>query len=134
MINVNMNPKTRVRYGVIAANDVDPDFLSAFDGIYPDIFCQNCEEQLNDIYCQNCGTENLEYQEQEPIKHEYNKNGIRIITDSDFIYLTVLKSKSVFSCRACSPCFPNAGDLSTRGGLKTYGIPKKYLSENFKRD
>ena len=134
MQTVNMNPKTGIRYGIISANDVDSEFLNDFDPVYADVFCSSCGEKLTDTYCSNCETENMEYQEQEQVGHVYNRNGLHITADHDFIYLTVLKSPTVFKCRLCSPCYPNAGDLSTKGSLRTYGIPTKYLSENFERN
>lgn len=47
------------------------------------------------------------------------------ISDNE-IFIT--KSPVTSMCRLCSPCFPNAGDLSTRhkGNVKTYDIPPEW--------
>ena len=127
-INPNINPKTGIRYGIIAANEIDSDFLSDFTYVYQDIFCSNCGEKLSDIYCPECGTENIEYQEQEPISFEYMGVGIIASWDTNSNYVTVFKSRSIFKRALCSPCYPNAGDLSTTGNYKTYGIPTEYLN------
>lgn len=53
----------------------------------------------------------------------FNSHGTIIITDTP----DVMAFKKHFNF------ILNAGDLSTKGQFKTYSIPKKYLSENFKR-
>ena len=47
------------------------------------------------------------------------------VSDNE-IFIT--KSPVTSMCRLCSPCFPNAGDLSTRhkGNVKTYDIPPEW--------
>lgn len=134
MKNANINLKTEIRYGIISANDVDSDFLADFEPVYSDVFCSNCGEKLSDVYCSECETGNPDFEYHEPIFFEYMGKGITATWNTNTNYITVFKSGAIFQCRLCSPCYPNAGDLSTKGGLKTYGIPKKYLSDTFKRD
>lgn len=76
----------------------------------------------------------MEYQEQAACFFVYDKNGLYAEYNPDTNYVTVFKSRAIFKTRLCSPCYPDAGDLDTCGNYRTYGIPKKYLNENFKRD
>ena len=128
--DLNINTKTGIRYGIISANEIDSDFLSEFYYVYPDVFCSSCGEKLSDIYCSECETENFEYQEQEAVYSEYKHNGIHAIHDFNSNYVTVFKSRSIFKRALCSPCYPNAGDLSSPGNFLTYGIPTKYLKKD----
>ncbi len=124
-----MNPKTGIRYGVISANDIDPDFLNDFEYIYEDMFCEECGEKLSDVICDNCETKNLEYGNNEALYSRYTQEGLVAEHNFNTNYVTVLKSRSIFKTRLCSPCYPNAGDLSSPGNYRTYGIPKKYLRD-----
>lgn len=125
--DLNRNLKTGIRYGIISANEIDSDFLADFEPVYSDMFCSNCNEKLSDIYCSNCETENLEYQEQEASYFKYDRNGLVAEFNPNSNYVTVFKSRSIFKRALCSPCYPNAGNLSSPGQYKTYGIPKQYL-------
>lgn len=125
--DLNRNLKTGVRYGIISANEIDSDFLADFDPIYEDLHCSNCNGILTDIYCSSCETENPDYEYQEASYFKYDKNGLVAEFDPNSNIVTVYKSRSIFKRALCSPCYPNAGDLSSPGQYKTYGIPKQYL-------
>ena len=128
----NMNVQTGIRYGFISANSVDPDFLEAFEPVYEDVFCEKCGEKLTDIFCDMCGEKNYNY-EQDAYQFEYKKNGIHAVFTPNDNTIVVLKSKAIWKRALCSPCCPNAGDLEKAGNYRTYGIPKKYLREVFRK-
>lgn len=130
MQNYNINLKTGIRYGIIGANEIDSDFLAEFEPVYESVYCSKCGEVLTDIYCSECETKNFTYQEQEAAYYEYNQNGLRAVLNVNSNYITVYKSRSIFKRALCSPCYPDAGDLSSPGSYRTYGIPKKYLWED----
>lgn len=125
--DLNRNLKTSIRYGIISANDIDSDFLAEFEPVYADIYCSNCGAVLSDIYCSECETKNPDYEYPEASYYKYDRNGIQAEFNPDSNIVTVFKSRSIFKRALCSPCYPNAGDLSTPGNYRTYGIPKKYL-------
>jgi hypothetical protein len=109
---VNMNPETGIRYGVINGNDEQlPECW--FDEFQHD--CSLCES-LKDGDCCNDGEcfNDLWYCNSENLKATYNANHNTIM---------VLSSKEIKECAMCSPCYPNAGDLSTEGPFKTYSFP-----------
>lgn len=128
--NVNINTKTGIRYGIISANEIDSDFLADFEPVYSDVFCSNCGEKISDVYCSECETENPDFEYQEPISFECMGEGISAVFNPNTNYITVFKSRAIFKCALCSPCYPNAGDLSTPGKYRTYGIPTKYLTKD----
>lgn len=125
--DLNRNLKTGIRYGIISANEIDSDFLADFEPVYSDMFCSNCNEVLTDVYCSNCETENPNYEYQEASYFKYDNKGLVAEFDPDSNIVTVFKSRSIFKRALCSPCYPNAGDLSSPGNYKTYGISKQYL-------
>ena len=125
-----MNTKTGIRYGIISVNEIDSDFLADFEAIYPKVDCDNCGMTLTSDYCEYCESDQSDaWDNLEPLGYLYNKNGLHAEYYPDSGYVMVFKSRSIFKRALCSPCYPNAGDLSTPGNYKTYGIPTKYLSE-----
>ena len=130
MNNTNMNTKTGIRYGIISANEIDSDFLADFEPVYSDVYCSNCGEKLSDVYCSECEAKNPDFECQEPIAFEYSGKGITATWDTNTNYVTIFKSRAIFKRALCSPCYPNAGDLSTHCMFKTYGIPTKYLKKD----
>lgn len=127
MQTYNINLTTGIRYGIISAHEIDSDFLADFEPVYDDVYCLNCNEVLTDIYCSNCETENIAYEYQEASYYLYDRNGLLAEFNPNSNIVTVFKSRSIFKRALCSPCYPNAGDLSSPGQYKTYGIPKQYL-------
>lgn len=60
------------------------------------------------------------------VDESFNMFMLRYIGGAAHIW--VIKSDRIVSCRECSPCIPNAGDLDSPDdqGMDCYGIPTQY--------
>jgi len=151
----NINLETGIHYGVIHQNKVIQAWADDSEENYGDVrFCPHCEAVLSlskeitewcksdteddkdaDYFCISCrkGTDDPEYPP-EPLNYSYNKDGYEAICDNcgDYGDIFVTKSPYYTETKECSPCFPNAGDLSSpdKGGLKTYCFGYDWFENN----
>jgi len=106
----NIDLETGIRYGVIALNNCNPDWLNEFEPYY--------------------GEESIELDDYaEPISWSYDRDGIKAEYSADGSWLFVFKSPVVVRCNYCSPCVPGAGDLDNPNpeGIEAYGLPNDCL-------
>lgn len=106
----NIDLETGIRYGVIALNNCNQDWLNEFEPYY--------------------GEESIELNDYaEPISWFYDKDGIKAEYNNDSCYLFVFKSPVIVKCNYCSPCVPGAGDLDNPNteGIEAYGLPSDCL-------
>ena len=100
MSNCNIDPVTGIHYGVIAWNDAAGLLFNWCDRSTP--YAANCECRKN---CR-CESDGSYYQDHEYLCHANDRGEI-----------LVLKSPYYTLCGPCSPCVPNAGDLTSRNGV-----------------
>jgi hypothetical protein len=143
-LQTNIDLQTGIRYGVIHQNDVLQAWADESEPNYGDIWlCPHCGKQIapseeifdwcdyenateedkdSEWFCVDCqiGTDEPDSPE-EPINYLYEKEGYQAVCgDSGNIF--VIKSPYYTETRLCSPCAPNAGDLSSpeENGFKVY--------------
>ena len=152
--NANTDPTNGVRYGVIAVNEISGDShdnlincgddigylsavaekkaeikaalesaLSTIDGM-DDIDTESLAESVYDEGFPN-GLENVESSQ-----YRYDHDGV-IAETNDRNYIVVIKSPYYTFVRQCSPCYPNAGDLSSPNehGVKTYCFNEDWFDD-----
>ena len=106
----NIDIETGIRYGVIALNNCNQDWLNEFEPYY--------------------GEESIELDDYaEPISCSYDRDGIKAEYSPDGSWLFVFKSPVIVKCNFCSPCVPGAGDLDSLNpnGIEAYGLPDDCL-------
>jgi hypothetical protein len=89
-----------------------------------------CETILNTAWenvikeLEDCGT--LEECDNDVMTSSYEDVDMQWTVEDNEIFIT--KSPVTSMCRLCSPCAPNAGDLSTRGegNVKTYDLLEEW--------
>jgi hypothetical protein len=109
--NVNIDPVTGIHYGVIPHSNLKPEVLvrlhdKAFGAYSSSAIYKVCWESVEDMD----GT-------------EFEFEGATFIWFSDVVM--VKKSGTIGTFSECSPCCPNAGDLTERNfnGIPTYELP-----------
>lgn len=109
MGKTNIDLETGIRYGVIALNNCNPEWL--------------------DYFVPDYGEEPLDYDYAEPISWSYELDGIKAAYSANGSFLFVFKSPVVVRCNYCSPCVPGAGDLDNLNpdGIEAYGLPSDCL-------
>ena len=135
---VNMNPKTKIRYGVISGNSINGDVLNeiymkaseTFTGMVcadfierygdHDEWDEQTQEEFDAEIEPDCINANFEY---EGVKGQYSNSNGNIIM--------IFDSPVTENCLLCSPCYPNAGDLESpdEDGHETYTIPNDWRNE-----
>jgi len=146
----NIDVETGVRFGVIHQNLVLQAWSDESQPDYGDArYCPECGEEViktedanlseetedgleGHWYCTSCQnqTDEAEYPD-EPYLHYYNQDGYQASCgDSGDIF--VMKSPYYAETRECSPCAPNAGDLSSpeKGGFKTYCFGPEWFEDD----
>ena len=140
----NIDAETGIRFGVIHQNKVSQAWSDSSEPDCGDTeYCPICgaeviktedvkdwsdydniseDDKDCDWFCPTCeaGTDDPEYID-ETSNYIYNQDGYKASCgDSGDIF--VMKSPYYAETRECSPCAPNAGDLSSpeKGGFKTY--------------
>jgi hypothetical protein len=109
----NVHNETGIHFGVINANEaslINSDWFDLFNPVYLD-------ENGNVITDFDNVDDDLETEQYEcdtdDFKASYNSNSNVIM---------IFYSKKTVRCLVCSPCYPNAGDLSSlhESGVETY--------------
>lgn len=144
MSTQNVNPETGIRYGIIAANSLDPEVIGEIQSSGRDIRYEEAEEELRAQIKAVCkdwmgdsesddvadlATENLanNWQDDEPV-HEFEIYGVKGRTTwlGGALLVWVFESKHSGLHRLCSPCVPNCGNLDTpedSEGYICYDVP-----------
>lgn len=125
MYGVNMNNETGIRFGVIYAQELDFDVV--WDAMYGNMVWDAPEEPVpedeDEAYMCNDDEGTGTYTDE--------KLGLKIRLDylGGVPMLTVLMSPYTRKCSLCSPCVPNAGNLTDEGDYDTYDVPPDWYKE-----
>lgn len=138
--NVNVNPNTGIRYGVIGGNNL-PDWIwdeieyrypTPWDCSHSEICTCGHEIEItqktawgDEIECPNCGDINeLQIPDMEATELYIDKPDLQLSFDPNSNIAMIFKSDLIVKCRLCSPCYPNAGNLDQLDldGYATYGL------------
>ena len=132
--------------GVINANCLDQEVLdglmdTAIDVHYEEwLIEQNPSEEAKDNYCDDAPYYLIGFEMQSTLSSwkyvEDEKEKFRaILSYSSGAVLQVVYSEWSLDCYICSPCYPNQGDLNTKGGLKCYApYPDLFIEEDVKHE
>lgn len=134
----NINPDTDVPYGVIALDKLDQDVVDQlmFGPQAKNLTYEEAKEDFLAEARRSDEADGIEFDEQFEIarfEQQYEGNeevyageyeGIQYQTFwlGGAPHLFVFKSPVQRLCRPCSPCVPNAGDLSSKGGYVAYDV------------
>lgn len=143
----NTNPETGIRYGIIAANSLDPEWVWDIQNHGKDIYY---EDALNEVesgirsVCADYMTPsdiqdlvdqaraNVSVDSDEPV-HEFNLDGVKGQTTwmGGALMVWVFESPFQEACDLCSPCVPNCGNLDSRNpdGYQCYDVPNDWRNE-----
>jgi hypothetical protein len=149
----NIDLETGIHYGAISQNEVLQAWADDSEPVYSDCrFCPDCGEivtKTNDVnfddyedvteenkedefFCTSCltGCDEPDYPPQAAY-YSYEKDGYAAFCNEHGI-IVIEKSPYYTEARECSPCYPNAGDLSTpdKGALKTYCFGYDWFGNN----
>lgn len=126
---VNVDPVTRIRYGVILANVLLDNWAYESKPFY-EYHCPECGAYLKQGYdakkCPSCKykMEDYDFSEIDPIAFIYKTRSFHAVQYFDDPDIFVMKSPFFTRCQFCSPCAPGAGYLMTPmkypHGIKAY--------------
>ena len=110
---VNRHPETGIRYGIISIHHLQSWIWAEAESIYLDCDCVEDECKC------------------EPIGHKIESDGLHAHI-SEYGEVWIYQSPYVMLCRDCSPCAPNAGDLSAPDDScePAYTLPPEYWAED----
>ena len=114
MTHPNYNPETRTHYGCIRLNELDPDLVDEIYGLpVPGV---NQYDELPDDYLDG-------------ITAAIDDVTFEIFLLGGAYHLAITDSPFIDYVRPCSPCVPNAGDLTSPDpqGIKTYSVPPTWF-------
>lgn len=137
----NIDPKTKIHFGVIPLNACGEFTIDEFDAVYADPCCPKCgnsdlnstETVKRDYLCTTCNEEfnseacfNDNPTHWELNTHEYLA---RFGEDNDIF---IIKSDYYTYAQFCSPCAPGAGYLLNHceSGPKTYCLSHDWFENN----
>ena len=124
----NIDPETGIRYGIHNVNTLSHDVVYDFNHyIYSG--CPFCGHDL-DMTAEKCRCgEYIEDMELEIVAAIYKKDGYHIQHTYEDNWVWVFKSPYTTTCRLCSPCAPNAGDLDSpdESGVETYCLDASFF-------
>ena len=110
MTHPNYNPETSTHYGCIRLNDLDIDLVEAIydlappDSIFDETHLEGITATIDDVT-------------------------FEVFDLVGAYHLLIIDSKFIDYTRPCSPCVPNAGDLTSPDpqGIKTYSVPPTWF-------
>jgi len=127
----NIDHETRIRYGVIPANDVGQAWFDESEAIFDGPYCPECggdvieyddddhkqyrigAHSCQDFACNHCEyvfDSEIAYHEQ-PTCFQYERDGYICEQSGDDGDIFIIKSKYYTYAQFCSPCAPGAGHL-----------------------
>jgi hypothetical protein len=112
----NYNPETRTHYGCIRLNELE-------DGIVDQIYDLDRGPDL-------CYEDNyLDESHLEGVQATIDDVTFEVFLLGGAYHLLIVNSPFVDYTRPCSPCVPNAGDLTSPDpqGIRTYSVPPTWL-------
>ena len=135
---VNIDPKNGIHYGVISQHKILQAWADSSEALYI-YYCPKCSEVLKRKseakVCSKCHyrIQEHDFDMMEPSVFFYCKEGYWIEQRFDDPDIFVLKSPYYTKCRLCSPCAPNAGDLSAPDyslGVRTYCLGRDWFEDS----
>jgi ribosomal protein L37AE/L43A len=135
--SVNMNPRTGIHFGVISQHKILQAWADSSEALYV-YYCPKCSTILKRKseakICSRCRykIQEHDFDMMEPSIFHYSKEGYWMEQRFDDPDIFVIRSPYYTKCRLCSPCAPNAGDLSAPDdlGVRTYCLAKDWFDEN----
>lgn len=149
-MSTNMNPVTGIRYGIIAANSLDPEIIDKIQRTGVDRYHEACIEELRDAVRHACkdyvrsseieevadlAVENMDdFMDEEPT-HSFEiecpgYGSVRGQTTwlGGALMVWIFKSPFQEACDLCSPCVPGCGNLDSRNpdGYQCYDVPNDW--------
>lgn len=137
MFNVDL--ETGISFGVVSLNNEKFNSELWFEVSEPEYYVETCPicgsgfdslenddgDELN--VCHSCGHE-WGIDEHELVIRSFviDEDGLRMEQSADDSDIFVTRSPFVTLAAKCSPCAPNAGDLSTPGGVMAYCPPPEW--------
>lgn len=140
----NTDPETGIRYGIIAANGLDPEIIERIQSTGRDVHWEQRLEELRletkadvedglideDVFdasldrrIEECSNR---FYDDEPV-HEFEIEGVigRTTWLGGALLVWVFKSPVINNFDLCSPCVPNCGDLDNPNpeGYQAYDVP-----------
>lgn len=126
---INYNPETNTHFGCIRLNELDLDIVNR-------VYCLD-PALGEDNYL--LGEDNYLLDEDNYLDESHLEGATATIDDVTFevfllggaYHLMILNSPVWGYFEPCSPCVPNAGDLSSPDpdGIRTYSVPHTWLQE-----
>jgi hypothetical protein len=110
---VNMNPKTRIRYGVIPSRQLE----YWYEDSLPD-YPKETDDQESINWCGD------------PLGFYYMADGYKAYQTFDDPDVFITDSKYYTLCALCSPCAPNAGYLLQEGLYKAYCFAHDWFKDD----
>lgn len=149
----NTNPETGIRYGIISANNIDPDvmqiiWLEGTDLHWQDRAAEIRDEVMNDEECspddkdaeieRRLQDESDGWYDDEPVhSFELSCPGYGVVHGRTTWLgggqlVWIFKSPFLTKAKLCSPCVPNAGDLNNPDvdGYECYDVPNDWRYED----
>lgn len=144
-MTANINPKTGIRYGVVALHSLQ-------DWVFEEFFHHGksltheaaVEEFKSEFYADNPEATEEEYEEAleeaqqgwefDEEQYSLEKDGMHLelsyLGGAPIVF--VFESPHTAKARQCSPCVPNAGDLDNKSenGVLCYDVPAEWYARN----
>lgn len=139
----NINPETGIRYGIVAANSLDPDVVNELQMSGKDLHYEEAKSELwdaikrvckdymgdadsDDVADQAVERLNDHWQDDEPV-HSFELQGVTGQTTwlGGALLVYVFHSPWLTKANLCSPCVPNCGNLDSLNpdGYECYDVP-----------
>lgn len=143
----NTNPETGIRYGLIAANSLDPDVVNELQMSGKDLHYEEAKSELRDAVKRVCkdymgerdsddvadqAVERMseDWSDDEPV-HSFDLQGVKGQTTwlGGGLLLFFFYSPYVYKGNLCSPCVPGAVNLDSpnSNGFDGYGPPPNWF-------
>ena len=139
----NINPETGIRYGLIAANSLDPDVVNELQMNGTDLRYEEAKSELRDAVKRVCkdymgdrdsddvadqAVERMseDWSDDEPV-HSFDLQSVKGQTTwlGGALLVYVFHSPWLTKANLCSPCVPNCGNLDSLNpdGYECYDVP-----------
>lgn len=149
-MSANTNPETGIRYGIIAANSLDPEVVNDIQMNGRDVHYEEAKAELTKLIVDACdefmgsagrsdvaeyAVERMELYYDEPV-HEfdiecegYGRVKGRTTWLGGALMVWIFESPFTGAFALCSPCVPNCCDLDAAGGYEGYDVPADWRNQ-----
>ena len=145
----NVNLETGVRFGIIAANSLDPDLVMELTSVASEQYRENLKDFKDAIRkaCEEqgfwpCNTNSMLHYAEDVFNGDYEDDGEQTHTiDYDGVkgkttwlggalHVFIFESPHIRHHALCSPCVPNCGNLDQDGDFPCYDVPDDWRINN----